>query len=237
MKSQWKILGKIDTEDRAILIAKLRTEIEIIISPKTIDNVKSWLNNIIETTEQKEENQRFKEEFEDILSLYYDISESNPKHISLINTEWMEFNGKLTLEVLIKLRDALDDVTAFRIEGTPKYGMFMVFNIGSELIRKPATEESLANARIAFYDLTTTEISASKLETINTILEAIGVAIDLWRLYREEQQFARERMEQERKQKENEARGLERDMQRGAVHSDGGGPAFGDRVERIGRTC
>lgn len=236
MKAEWKIRGYIDTNNVPLVIATIRTEHEIILSPETIQIVEKGIDIIADTEEMAENNYRFVLELKDILSLYYYLSDIRFGKMALINTEWESFEGRISLETLIKLRDSLNDVNSFRIEGNPKSGMFMVFSVGSDIIKKTATEATLQNALVEFEKIKNDPLCSAVVATwIGLAVAGISVGIEAWRLFREEQDRARRKEENERQELEKERIRLEKESQK-ATHSYGG-PAARDALERVGKIC
>ncbi len=78
MYTEWKVKGSIGSTNSPVLIAKIRTEHEIIFSPETITKIKTIINILGDSniTELKEDNYRVIKDFEKMIDLYYSITDA-----------------------------------------------------------------------------------------------------------------------------------------------------------------
>lgn len=240
MKTQIKTIGTINSKGNPLLIAKIRTEHELIISPETLATVEKVVAKLADNNELIQEDKAyFAWELSQIVALYKEYAE----HLATgyrLESEWQNVSGFLSLDTLKTIADSTANLHSIRLEGSPDNNFRLVLQSGIEILEIAATRDNLVAAKAEADSIIQNAPEASAAtDWIVAFAAMIAAGLALWDRYDKWQEEKKKKEQEEQKKKEKEYRDHERldRPERGTCESAAGGPAFDDAMDRISRTA
>ncbi|TXH39967.1 MAG: hypothetical protein E6Q94_00395 [Burkholderiaceae bacterium] len=240
MKAEIKIAALVNSKDAPCLIARIRTEHDVIISPDTLSTVESVINQLADDKELvKQDGSHFAWELRQLIDIFKQYSESPKSVVGHLESGWKSVTGYLTLDTLKNLDDSTKNIKSMRIKGTPDTGLKLVIQSGLDIIEIPADRTRLLAIQAELEsskELPEFKANAAITDWIVAVAALIAVGLEIWDRWDKEQEKKRERKEKERREEKEERLDRERTCREPRETSEGG-PAHDGLVDRISRTA
>jgi hypothetical protein len=237
MKAEIKTIASIDGGKQRILIAKIRSEHEIIFSPNSLNTIHQAISKL-EEGEQDEDKVHFAWELRRLVTLYSKFAESPAEVIGELQSEWKPITGTLTLETLAELNSSTENLKSIRFEGSVDSNFRLVMQSGTEIQEISATRERLTKIRYEIEEIKT--LPEFQAASVAEWIIAVGIAVEAglmaWDRWDKEQERRRQNDEKKRQEEENARRESEGNAHE-PCHTSAGGPAHDDMMDRISRTA
>ena len=238
MKAEIKVSAVIGGQQRQpILVAKIRTEYDLVISDNSFATIASAINRLRDSETAGIDGSHFAWELQRVLDVYRQGLESRD-YFGQLESEWRPLTGAVTLDALKLLDSETSNLKSVRFEGSVDSNLRLILQSGVQTNEIPATRENLQRIQA--------EISAIKAEDaykagkiidwINAVATLVGLGLAAWDRFDREREKKKENDERERKEAEKQRRDTEKQAKE-PQETSAGGPAHDSAMDRIKRTC